>query len=64
LRSKGWVQSEPSKTDLRRLEISLTPQGTQFAHDAIVRAQIVSEQTTKNLSPRETERLLALLGKL
>jgi DNA-binding MarR family transcriptional regulator len=64
LRSKGWVQSEPSKTDLRRLEISLTPQGTQFAHDAIVRAQIVSEQTTKNLNPRETERLLALLGKL
>jgi hypothetical protein len=24
----------------------------------------VSEQTTKDLSPRETERLLALLGKL
>lgn len=64
LRSKGWVKSTASKTDLRRLEISLTPEGKGFTKDAIDRAQVVSEQTTKNLSTRETERLLALLDKL
>ncbi|EDZ43161.1 hypothetical protein RB2083_2676 [Rhodobacteraceae bacterium HTCC2083] len=31
LRGKCWVQSTPSKTDLRRLEISLTEQGRAFA---------------------------------
>jgi len=64
LRSKGWVQSAPSKTDLRRLEISLTPQGKEFAQEAIEKARVISEQTTRNLSARETERLLALLNKL
>ncbi|WP_293440660.1 MarR family transcriptional regulator [Planktotalea sp.] len=64
LRSKGLVQSTPSKTDLRRLEISLTEQGRAFAKSAIERAQLISQQTTKNLSARETERLLALLDKL
>jgi len=64
LRSKGWVQSAPSTTDLRRLEISLTPEGTAFANTAIERAREISERTTQNLSARETDRLLALLDKL
>ena len=64
LRGKGWVQSTPSKTDLRRLEISLTEQGRAFAKGAVKRAQLISQQTTKKLSAREAERLLALLGKL
>jgi len=64
LRAKGWVQSTASKTDLRRLEISLTPNGKIFAAQAIETAKAISEKTTSKLSPRETERLLALLDKL
>lgn len=64
LRSKGLVQSVASKTDLRRLEISLTEKGKDFAASAIDKAADISARTTSNLSPRETERLLALLDKL
>lgn len=64
MRSKGWVQSAPSQTDLRRLEISLSAQGRQFAVEAIARAGRISEITLSNLTPREAERLLALLDKL
>ena len=64
LRSKGWVQSAPSKTDLRRLEISLTEQGQLFAQQAIETGKQISIRTTSNLNARETERLLALLDKL
>ena len=64
LRAKGWVQSMPSKTDLRRLEISLTPAGHAFAQQAIEVAKQISEKTARNLNARETERLLALLDKL
>lgn len=64
LRAKGWVQSEASKTDLRRLEISLTSEGMQFAKQALQVAHKISQETTSNLSRRETERLLALLAKL
>jgi DNA-binding MarR family transcriptional regulator len=64
LRSKGFVQSSASKTDLRRLEISLTATGHDFAVHAIKTATKISARTTANLSPRETERLLALLEKL
>ncbi|WP_293448037.1 MarR family transcriptional regulator [Planktotalea sp.] len=64
LRSKGFVQSTASKTDLRRLEISLTSTGQEFASRAIATATKISARTTANLSTRETERLLALLEKL
>ncbi|MGH1578222.1 MarR family winged helix-turn-helix transcriptional regulator [Planktotalea sp.] len=64
LRSRGWVQSAPSKTDLRRLEISLTQDGKDFTVRAIEIAKDISAKTTKNLSTREAERLLALLDKL
>ncbi len=64
LRAKGWVQSAASKTDLRRLEISLTSEGRAFAHRAIHTAQMISAKTTSNLTARETERLLDLLAKL
>ena len=64
LRSKGWVRSSPSKTDLRRLEISLTDEGRDFARQATKIAQKISAQTTANLSTRERDRLLQLLDKL
>lgn len=64
LRAKGWVSSAPSKTDLRRLDISLTEDGHRFAEETIERAQLISERTLANLTPRESQRLLALLSKL
>lgn len=64
LRAKGWVQSNASKTDLRRLEISLTEAGQTFAARAIEIAKQISARTTSNLNAREAERLLALLDKI
>ncbi|MGB7317526.1 MAG: MarR family transcriptional regulator [Planktotalea sp.] len=64
LRAKGWVQSAPSQTDLRRLEISLTETGQEFAQQAIETAKRISARTLANLTTREAERLLALLDKL
>ncbi len=64
LRKKGLVQSSPSETDMRRLEISLTDAGVAFAADAVVTAHEISAETVGNLTPREVERLLKLLDKL
>lgn len=64
LRAKGWVQSTPSKTDMRRLEISLTEAGEEFADRAITIAVEISKRTLSGLSTREAERLLTLLDKL
>lgn len=64
LRSKGMVHSTPSQTDMRRLEISLTDDGAVFFAQAVERAAHISRATTRNLTQRETERLLALLDKL
>lgn len=64
LRAKGLVQAVRSETDLRRLDISLTPEGAAFADRAVGVAAQISEATAQNLTPRELERLLALLDKL
>ena len=64
LRKKGLVQSVPSKTDMRRLEISLTDEGIAVTAKAIATAQEISAETVGNLTPREVDRLLALLEKL
>jgi MarR family transcriptional regulator, lower aerobic nicotinate degradation pathway regulator len=64
LRKKGLVQSSPSATDMRRLEISLTDAGVAFATDAVETALDISAETVGNLTPREVERLLTLLDKL
>lgn len=64
LKDKGLVVSARSRTDLRRLEISLTDAGRRFAETAVARAVEISRATTANLTPREAERLLALLDKL
>jgi MarR family transcriptional regulator, lower aerobic nicotinate degradation pathway regulator len=64
LRKKGLVQSSPSATDMRRLEISLTEAGVAFATDAVETALDISAETVGNLTPREVERLLTLLDKL
>ncbi|MFD1511308.1 MarR family winged helix-turn-helix transcriptional regulator [Lacimonas salitolerans] len=64
LRAKGLVESRKSPTDMRRLVISLSDQGHSFAEKAIATASEISRATSANLTPRELERLLALLDKL
>lgn len=64
LRKKGLLQSKPSQTDMRRLEISLTEEGRAFADEAVVTARDISKQTVGGLTQREVERLLDLLDKL
>lgn len=64
LRKKGLASSAPSRTDMRRLEISLTDAGRAYAARAMQTAAEISAATASNLTPRELERLLALLDKL
>ena len=64
LARKGFIVTTPSPTDRRRLEISLTEAGRAFLAEAVPVAARISDRTTKNLTPRELDRLLALLDKL
>lgn len=64
LRTKGLVKSAPSRTDMRRLDISLTDAGRTFAEESAAVAQRITEETVARLTTREAERLLALLDKL
>ena len=58
------VQTRQDGADLRRLQISLTPEGQTKIQAAIDQARIITQETTKNLTKRELARLLALLDKL
>lgn len=64
LRAKGLVRRTKSTSDMRRLDISLTPEGCAFASQAVRTASGISEVTAANLNRRELERLLDLLDKL
>lgn len=64
LARKGLIATAPSPTDRRRVEISLTEEGRAFLREAIPLAAEISARTARNLSPRERDRLLALLDKL
>ena len=64
LARKGFIATSPSPTDRRRLEISLTDAGRMFLGNALPVAARISKQTAARLSPREIDRLLALLDKL
>jgi DNA-binding MarR family transcriptional regulator len=64
LRKKGLVQTEPSTSDLRRLDISLTAAGEAFVAEKLPVADQISARTLAALSPREQERLLALLCRI
>jgi MarR family transcriptional regulator, lower aerobic nicotinate degradation pathway regulator len=64
LRAKGFVRRVKSTSDMRRLEILLTPEGRAFAEQAVQTAAEISAATAQNLSRRELERLLELLDKL
>lgn len=64
LKVKNLVTSAKSPTDMRRLVISLTDEGRNFADSAVLTAAEISRATAANLTPRELDRLLALLDKL
>ena len=64
LKKKGFLVSAQSQKDLRRLDISLTPEGQMFTIKNIANARHISARTAANLSPRELDRLLDLLDKL
>lgn len=61
---KGYVETTPSLSDRRRLEVSLTDEGGAFLAEAVPIAARISERTLRNLKPRDRARLLALLDKL
>jgi DNA-binding MarR family transcriptional regulator len=61
---RDLVPATPSLTDVRRLEVPLSPAGEAAMADLIAAAHQVSQATTSRLSPREEQQLLALLGKL
>jgi DNA-binding MarR family transcriptional regulator len=61
---RGLVRSRQDGADLRRLQISLTPEGQTKVQAAISQARIITTQTTENLTKRELARLLTLLDKL
>ena len=64
LKKKGFLVSAQSQKDLRRLDISLTPEGQMFTIKTIANARHISARTAATLSPRELDRLLDLLDKL
>lgn len=64
LKKRGFVQTHPSKTDLRRLDVSLTEEGSAFLVSAVASARNISKLTTRRLNKREEQQLLALLDKL
>lgn len=64
LRKRGLVQTQASTNDLRRLDVSLTPEGQAFIAEKIGQAEKVSALTLKALTMRERETLLALLSKI
>ena len=64
LARKGLIATAPSPNDKRRIEISLTDAGRGYLAGAVPVAAEISALTARNLSPRELDRLLALLDKL
>jgi MarR family transcriptional regulator, lower aerobic nicotinate degradation pathway regulator len=64
LRKKGFVETTPSTSDLRRLDVTLSAQGDAFVTAMIPVARNITAQTTKNLTKREAAQLLSLLQKL
>lgn len=64
LRNRGLVRTQASTNDLRRLEVSLTPEGEAFITEKMQAAREVSELTLKGLSGRERTQILALLEKI
>jgi DNA-binding MarR family transcriptional regulator len=64
LSARGLTETSPDPEDGRRLMVSLTRAGQQFADKAVPNALLITRETLAPLDARERETLLALLGKL
>jgi DNA-binding MarR family transcriptional regulator len=64
LRAKMLVETLPSSSDRRRLDVSLTEAGRAFVTALLPTAAEISARTTNALTAREVTQLLALLQKL
>lgn len=64
LRKRGLVQTQASTNDLRRLEVSLTPEGADFVAAKMAAAAEVTAQTLRGLSAKEREQLMTLLARI
>lgn len=64
LTKKGLVSTSASQTDRRRLLISLTDEGAEYATRMIAKAQEITRLTSARLNPAETRKLLELLERL
>ncbi|MEL6205687.1 MAG: MarR family transcriptional regulator [Pseudomonadota bacterium] len=64
LKSKGLLETRRSLTDMRRLEVAPTEEGRAFTEAGLSRAREISRASLSNLTPREADRLIALLDKL
>lgn len=64
LRKKGLVKTEASTSDLRRLDVSLTPEGEAFVAATLPLALEVSAKTAKAMTQRERAQILTILAKI
>lgn len=64
LKTRDLVKTAPSKTDLRRLDVSLTPAGSVLIETVIPKANAISRSTLRHLNRKEEAMLLGLLDKL
>jgi DNA-binding MarR family transcriptional regulator len=61
---KGLLETRPSTTDRRRVQVSLTGEGERTIQPAIEKGKSITEKTLERLSHQERDRLLELLGKV
>lgn len=64
LTARGLTETSPDPEDGRRLLVSLTRAGQQFAEKAAPNALAISRETLAPLDAREREALMELLNKL
>ena len=64
LTARGLTETAPDPEDGRRLLVSLTRAGQQFAEKAAPNALAVSRETLAPLEPKEREVLMELLNRL
>jgi len=64
LKAKGFVRSEPDKSDKRRSVISLTETGSKLIAKLEAAGTAITEETLSPLNAREQQTLVALLKKL
>jgi DNA-binding MarR family transcriptional regulator len=64
LMKRGLIESNPSKTDRRRVLLTLSAAGNKAYEQGVGRALRVSDETLRGLKPRERASLLRLLKQM